>query len=294
MKSAFFAVNKPRGISSAMVTNKVKWLYRQTGQKVKVGNMGTLDVDASGVLVIALEKATRMFQYYSVIPKTYETIIKFGVETDTLDSTGTVLKTSEKIPSIKELNECLSSFIGTQMQLPPKYSAKKVNGERAYNIMRNNSDVDFELKPKEIKIYDIKLIEQVDEELFKFEITCSTGTYIRSIARDIAKYNTTYGITTSIIRTKSSIFTLEHALNFETLNIDVINKNLCSLNEVVHFDVIKLSKEDNRKLLNVIKLETYFKTGFYYIMVEDELTMLVESANNKLNIVLNLEEKIDG
>ena len=112
MKSAFFAVNKPRGISSAMVTNKVKWLYRQTGQKVKVGNMGTLDVDASGVLVIALEKATRMFQYYSVMPKTYETIIKFGVETDTLDSTGTVLKTSEKIPSIKELNECLSKILG--------------------------------------------------------------------------------------------------------------------------------------------------------------------------------------
>lgn len=286
MKSAFFAVNKPRGVSSAQVVSKIKYLFKQSGEKVKVGNMGTLDVDASGVLVIALNKATRLFQYFGELPKTYQTIFKFGIETDTLDSTGEVVKESIVIPKQDQLKSVIKNLIGEQNQIPPLYSAKKVNGERAYNLARRGEYA--ELSPKLIKIYDIKLIKQIDNQCFEFEITCSSGTYIRAIARDTASLCSTYGITTSIIRTKSGIFNLNNALDFDNLNISNIKLNSIDVNKCLNFQSIEISVSENKKLLDGLTISKSISDGLYFTLVENKVTLFCECKNHELKIVLNL------
>ncbi len=288
MESAFFAVNKPAGISSSQVVNKVKHLFKLNGVNIKMGNMGTLDLEASGVLVIALNKATRLFDYYSKLPKTYRTIIKFGIETDTLDHTGQIIKQSRIIPTIEQLQQSIKNLKGECLQMPPKFSAKKVNGERAYNLMRNGNSEELELKPKLVKIYDIKIVKQIDNCSWEFEITCGTGTYIRSVARDIATYNTTYGITTSIIRTKSGIFNLNNALDFETLTIDKILNNCIMPEKCLNIDTIEVDYTEYKHLINGIAVNKKVSDGDFLIKYNGKVVMLANCKNEQLKISVNL------
>lgn len=291
MKTAFFAINKPRGISSASVVNKVKFILKNAGVKTKVGNMGTLDVDASGVLVIAVNKATRFFDYYAKFSKTYLTTVKFGVETDTLDSTGKVINTSENLPTCAQIEAAIQNLIGEQLQIPPKYSAKKVAGERAYNLMRNGQD--FELTPKKVNIYSIKIVKQIAKDEWQLEIECSSGTYIRAIARDIAAYNTTYGITTSIIRTKSSKFNLNNALDYNDLTYEKMLEKTQEVDKVFDFKHLDLTAEENKNLLDGKNIAKNLPDGTYFVYVKNILTLLVECVGQKLKIVINLMGEIN-
>ena len=205
--NGFFNINKPKGMTSSQVVGKVKFLL---GKKAKVGHMGTLDPLASGVLPIAVGRATRLFDFLLQKKKTYIATFQFGIHTDTLDSTGTTLDTSNVIPTIDQITSVLPQFLGVNQQIPPAYSAKSINGKRAYDLARQGQEV--ELKPCTIQIFDIQVQRQLAHDTFQFLITCSAGTYIRSIARDLGTALGTFATMTELIRTQSGQFQIQDAI----------------------------------------------------------------------------------
>ena len=210
----FFNVNKPSGITSSTVVNKIKWL---TG--VPCGHMGTLDPLASGVLPVGVGNATRLFDYFLEKEKEYIAEFTFGVDADTLDSTGTLVY-GGRVPNEREIEAVLPQFFGDIMQVPPKYSAKNVNGRRGYDLAR--AGVEFELAPKKVHIYGMELLERLADkpDTFRIKIRCGGGTYIRSLARDIAAALDTKAVMSALCRTQSGVFTLPNAIDFADLEKD--------------------------------------------------------------------------
>ena len=249
-------LNKPQGLSSNIACKKVGRILNEK----KVGHLGTLDPMAEGVLPVSLGKCTKLFDYYLKKNKEYVADFTFGYETDTLDADGKIMIDNGLIPSLNNIKLILNSFIGQQEQLPPKYSAKKVNGKRAYDLARK--DEDFVLEPKLITIYEFDYIEQINQNTFRFKISCSSGTYIRSIARDLAKKLNTYATMTKLVRTKCGEFCIEDAVVFDDINelktikLETIFKdNLkINLNEIQYNDFINSSRiqlDDNLNADNV-------------------------------------------
>ena len=204
-------LNKPTGMNSM---SAVKRVQRMLGA-AKAGHLGTLDPLASGVLPVALGKATKLFESHLKDGKTYRAIFKFGIQTDTVDSEGSVLQ-QEDVSITKELIKSkLSDFVGEFDQMPPIYSAKKVNGKKAYELARAGKEV--VLKPKRISIYQFDLIDELDKNTFLFEIKCSSGTYIRSCCTDLAKSLSTVGVMVGLVRTKSGNYDIENSVTLEEL-----------------------------------------------------------------------------
>lgn len=198
-------VNKESGWTSFDVVNKLKHIYNTK----KVGHLGTLDPMAEGVLPIAIGRATKLFDYYLNKTKTYIANIKFGVLTDSLDATGAVIKTEETDITEAEFKSALDSFVGKISQIPPKVSAKKINGRRAYDLARNN--IEFEIKPKDVTIYEIEYISKIADNEYQFKVVCEAGTYIRSLCRDIGEKLNTIATMTKLVRTKAGEFSIENA-----------------------------------------------------------------------------------
>ena len=170
-KFGFLNVDKPSGVVSSTVVNKSKWL---TG--VPCGHMGTLDPLASGVLPVGVGNATRLFDYFLEKEKTYEAAFTFGVTSDTLDSTGELVW-GGRVPTAEEIENVFPSLTGDIMQMPPKYSAKNVNGRRGYELAR--AGIDFELQPKKVRIYGMELTGQLDENTYGVKIRCGGAWYER-------------------------------------------------------------------------------------------------------------------
>jgi len=244
-------INKPKNISSSGVVVKIKRLLNEK----KVGHLGTLDPLASGVLPVCIGKATRLFDYFLKKRKTYIAQFSFGTETDTLDLEGKVEKVCEYIPSKNELFNSIShNFMGKIMQMPPDYSSKKVGGQRAYDLARKGETI--KLSPKEIEIFDFKILEQKDTKTFEFEITCSSGTYIRALARDLASSTKSCATMTNLIRIKSGNFSLEDSVELENLTREKIEEKLISLETILaDFENIEITEEQLIKLRNGIKIE---------------------------------------
>lgn len=227
MINGFININKPTGMTSSDVVVIVRGILRRaTGEKYKVGHLGTLDPMASGVLPIAIGKATRLFDYLQDKTKEYEATFKFGVQTDTLDSAGEIVATSNVFPTRGQIEEVIKQYNGYTEQIPPSYSAKSINGKRAYDLAR--AGVEFDLKPKRVRIDSVSMIDSVDvvvnlksgkyllsENEYAFKITCGGGTYIRSIARDVATTLGTVGYMTSLVRTKSQRFEYDSAISIQ-------------------------------------------------------------------------------
>ncbi len=259
----FINVFKPSGMSSAKVVAKIKHCFKLD----KVGHMGTLDPLACGILPIAIGKATRMFDYFLDKTKTYITVFKFGSTSNTLDLDGNIESNIGSVPTKEEILKILPSFLGTISQMPPQFSAKVVNGQKAYKLARNGEVVN--LQPKNIIIYDFKLIEKVDSDSFKFEITCSSGTYIRSLVRDVSNKLKTVGMLTYLERTKSGAFSKENSVLLD----DLLNSNI--QNYIIDY----LTVFPNFKVINVnINNFNRLKNG---------LTVTQESEDNNNTFVLN-------
>lgn len=184
----------------------------------KVGHCGTLDPFAEGILIVVSGSETARSDEYMSYIKTYQTIITLGTQTDTLDSTGTIIRSR---PVLNEkynqefIENILSSFVGTINQRPPSFSAKKINGVRLYKLARK--DVFIHLKPIEVIIEDIKFISFEDNQL-SLEIKCQKGTYIRQLGYDIAKAMGTTGHLKSLIRTQIGSFSYENSINLKDID----------------------------------------------------------------------------
>ncbi|MGB0541088.1 MAG: tRNA pseudouridine(55) synthase TruB [Hyphomicrobiales bacterium] len=207
----WFILDKPVNISSAKAVNAVKKCFNIK----KAGHAGTLDPLASGVLPIAINSATKTIPYLVNTVKTYRFIIKWGEQTDTDDSEGEIIKKSDHRPIEKSIKKILKFFIGKIEQTPPRFSALKINGERAYKLARNKEE--FEIKSRTVNVQDLKLLKYINSELAEFEITCEKGFYIRSLARDISLKLDTVGHVYSLKRTKVGQFYIKDAFPLETL-----------------------------------------------------------------------------
>lgn len=199
-------INKPEGWTSQDVVAKLRGRLHIR----RVGHTGTLDPMATGVLPVCFGKATRIIEYYDDDFKTYEAEMKLGMVTDTLDSTGTVLETKPVDVSEEDVIQAIDSFRGWITQIPPKYSALKVNGKPLYKYAREGAEV--EIKSRKIYVADIQAMEvNLGENRILFRVTCSKGTYIRTICDDIGKKLGCGGTMTALQRTQSGCFRVEDA-----------------------------------------------------------------------------------
>jgi tRNA pseudouridine55 synthase len=208
-------IDKPVGPGSTEIVSAVKRALKAGGYpKLKVGHGGTLDPLASGVLPVALGEATKLCGRMLDADKAYEFTIRFGAQTDTLDAEGEVVATSEVRPSPAQMEAVLSSFTGPIDQVPPAYSALMIDGRRAYDRARAGEDVEMKTRP--VMVHHLRA-EASDSEEATLSARVSKGTYIRSLARDIARALGTVGHVTMLRRTKAGPFTLEKAISLDKL-----------------------------------------------------------------------------
>ena len=224
--NGWLIVDKPKGTSSNDAVQKVK---RLVGKANKVGHAGTLDPLAQGVLPIAIGEATKTVQYMMDATKEYEFDVSWGEERITGDAEGEIIAKSNNIPDIKDIEGILPEFIGEISQMPPIYSALKINGQPAYKLARKGEEV--KLAPRKIKIENFRLIDHNQERaVSRFKVLCGKGTYVRSLAVDIAKALLTCGYVSYLKRTKVGNFFINDAIMLANLmNIvhnDEIQKHL--------------------------------------------------------------------
>ena len=213
--NGWIILDKAVGIGSTQAVGAVKRALRETGEpKTRVGHGGTLDPLASGVLPIAIGEATKLAGRMLDATKAYDFTIRFGEETDTVDLEGKVIATSDVRPTKSEVEAVLARFTGPIEQVPPAFSALKIEGERAYDLARAGKDV--ELKARQVTIHNLALVSMSAEEA-TLSATVSKGTYIRSLARDIALALGTVGHVTMLRRTKAGPFGLEKAISLDFL-----------------------------------------------------------------------------
>lgn len=218
--SGWLILDKPRGLGSTQAVSAVKRVLRQNGYaKTKVGHGGTLDPLAQGVLPIALGEATKLAGRMLDASKIYEFTIAFGAETSTLDAEGEVVASSDNIPDYGDIEDVLAGFIGEIDQVPPAYSAIKIDGRRAYDRARLGKKV--EVPVRRVMIYDITYLEESQDadgtRWATLRAHVSKGTYIRSLARDIAHALGTCGHVTYLRRIKAGPFTQNEAISLDLL-----------------------------------------------------------------------------
>ena len=279
IKSGFVNILKPTGMTSSDVVCKVKKIL---GIK-KVGHLGTLDPAASGVLPIALGKATKFFDYFLKKDKIYVADVVFGTLTDTLDSFGVVIQKDDVNITLSDIEKVLGEFVGKIQQIPPKYSAIKINGKKACDLARMGQDI--EIAPREIEIYSIELLGELKKNYFRFKVHCSSGTYIRTLFNDIAIKLNTVATTPVIIRTKSGVFEIDQSVTLDQLQGD---KNPVSI-ECVFKNVTQINIEDEnliKKLANGVKLtKSEFNCGVsgnFLISYEGRLIGMYHYEQNKI------------
>ncbi len=277
-------INKPTKMSSHRIVSKVRYL---TGVK-RVGHLGTLDPLAEGVLPICVGKATRLFDYFLTKTKTYEADFNFSYLTDTLDSEGKVLQSNLKVPSLDEIKKVLPNFIGKTKQYPPQFSAKKIDGVRAYKLARKG--IEFELKPSQIEIYKLQVIEKINESTYRFLINCSSGTYIRSLGRDIANKLNTEATMTSLIRTRVGSFYLKDSINFDDLTLENIENKILPLEKLpLGFETLELNEEEYKKIISGMAIKVDNEQTFI-IKYIGEIIGIGKASSGKLKIDTNLRE----
>jgi len=206
--SGWILVDKPAGLTSTAVVNKVRWALDAR----KAGHAGTLDPAATGLLAVALGEATKTVPYVTDALKAYVFTVRFGVATNTDDAEGEVIATSDLRPDDAEIARALSAFRGEIMQVPPRFSAVKVDGERAYALARAGEDTELAARP--LWVESLEILERPDPDHVTLEMVCGKGGYVRSIARDLGEALGCHGHVRSLRRTWAGPFDVEDAVPF--------------------------------------------------------------------------------
>ena len=256
-------VNKSKGYTSHDIVAKVKKI---TGEKV--GHTGTLDPLATGILPLLIGKGTLCSRYLMNHDKTYKVVLKLGIKKSTGDEEGDIIQedvVDEGILDENNVKTVLESFLGEQEQIPPIYSAIKVNGKKLYEYARKGQNV--EIKPRRINIYDIKLLK-IDKEgtEIQFEVSCSKGTYIRTLCEDIAERMGTVGYMKELQRTRVGIFIIEQSVLVEDLNKENVEKHIITIENLFKdLENIELNERKLQLFFNGVKLSFDLEDGLYKI-----------------------------
>ena len=264
MINGIINIYKIKGFTSHDVVAKLRGIVKQK----KIGHTGTLDPDATGVLPVCLGSATKLCDMLTDKEKEYIAEFTFGVDSDTLDSTGNLIQGGH-VPNESEISAVLPQFFGDIMQVPPKYSAKNVNGRRGYDLAR--AGIDFELQPKKIHIYGMECLGKVEgkDDTFRVKIRCGGGTYIRSIGRDVAEVLGTKAVMSALRRTQSGIFTLQNAIPFSVLEqdppLEELQKYLIPTEDVLAYEKLELTEKQEIKLYNGQRVAVDCLDGLYKI-----------------------------
>lgn len=283
--NGWIILDKPQGISSNQALRKIQYLLKAK----KAGHIGTLDPFATGVLPLAFGEATKLIPYLEGNEKTYEFTLKFGIATTTDDIEGEVIKTSENIPTKEQIEAILPSFLGEISQTPPKYSAIHINGERAYELARQGQD--FEIPARTVNIKELKLLEyNKEEKTALFCVTCSKGTYVRTLGHDLAEKLNSCGHLIALRRTKNGFFDLTRTILLENLKnmlykpfgnfpLLPVETFLCDIT------VIALTEEEKLKLKSGQPIENKHFIKCNKIVAacfRDKLIALIEPKDNNL------------
>ena len=270
-------VDKPKDWTSRDVVNKISHKFNTR----KVGHLGTLDPIATGVLIILLGEAVKLNDLVLNDTKEYIATAKIGIETDTLDITGNVLKESSHIPAKEEIETVLKSFLGKNLQEVPLYSSVKVNGMRLYDYAREGIEV--ELPKREIEIFEIELLDY-KEDRFTFRVLVSKGTYIRSLIRDIGIKLNTCCTMTELCRTKQGDVKIDQANTLE----DILNDNYTSLpfsTFLKDYPAVEVDSYLEKKIRNGRPLENrYNYDRFIYQNEEGKILAIYETTKDKLKV----------
>ncbi len=284
-KDGIILLNKVKGISSFKAINQIKWNIGAS----KIGHAGTLDPMAEGLMVVMVNSATKFSDDLMKKDKEYYVEMELGYETDTYDTEGKKTRIYDGIIEYDEQNvrDVINSFVGIQDQIPPMYSALKVNGKKMYEMAREG--IEIERKPRRVEIYSIRDIT-IKGKMITFYVEVSSGTYIRSLVRDIGEKLSFWATMTKLIRTKIDKFSLENTFLFEEIEkLDNKEELIIDIESLFDYEHIILSKNELLKLSN--GMTTILELSKHTISNAEDLTnkkLKVYSSNNEFVGIANI------
>lgn len=288
MRGGIINLIKPRGVSSAKALGAIK----RRVYPAKIGHMGTLDPDASGVLPVCVGKATRLFDFFLAKRKRYRAEFTFGTATDTLDACGRVIETAPVNFTESLLQAALTSLTGEIEQVPPNYSAKNVGGVRAYSLARSGRE--FSLPAKKVTVYSFSLIDRISKDVYAFDIECGGGTFIRSLARDLAEKLGTVAHMSALVRTECGGLRIEDGVTAEEfVGSGDPEKYIIPIAEALSgVERLYVGSQDASRLLNGVAVDAGRTFGgAFAIFNGDKLLGLGRQADGYIKIGVNLCEE---
>ena len=275
----FLNVYKPKGKTS----HDVVAILRRVTKIKQIGHTGTLDPFAEGVLPICIGKATRLIEYLND-DKAYIGTVQLGKSTTTYDLEGETVEVSDKTPDLEEIENELNNFRGDIEQLPPIYSAIKVNGKKLYEYARKGEEV--EIKPRSVNISELKILNYDQENrILELYIKCSKGTYIRSIAHDLGKNLGCFGHLIKLVRVKAGNFEVENSIKLEDLtDIETVQKHLIYPLEKLDYQTYELNAKELELVSHGMQIfaRTSLQNGTVILTNNNKLIAIAEMANDKI------------
>ena len=275
----FLNVYKPKGKTS----HDVVAILRRVTKIKQIGHTGTLDPFAEGVLPICIGKATRLIEYLND-DKAYIGTVQLGKSTTTYDLEGETVDVSDKTPDIEEIENELNNFRGNIEQLPPIYSAIKVNGKKLYEYARTGEEV--EIKPRSVNINELKILNYDQENrILELYIKCSKGTYIRSIAHDLGKNLGCFGHLIKLVRVKAGDFEVENSIKLEDLaDVETVQKHLIYPLEKLDYQTYELNTKELELVSHGIQIfaRTNLQNGIVILTNNNKLIAIAEMLNDKI------------
>ena len=278
-----FNIYKEKGFTS----HDVVAIVRRTIHMKKVGHTGTLDPDAEGVLPVCVGKATKLSDVIMDGRKSYRAMLRLGITTTTEDASGEVLETKEVDFNEDRICEVVASFIGKLEQVPPMYSAVKVNGKKLYELAREGKEI--ERKSRTIEVYDIRIRQFLPPDRVEIDVDCSKGTYIRTLCSDIGKALGCGGHMAELLRTRTGVFSLENAIKLEELKAlaeqEKVEEALLTMEEALKdFPVVKVSEKSAKFLYNGGKIQERFFTEKPASYKEGDIVATYDHENNLVGL----------
>lgn len=275
----FLNVYKPKGKTS----HDVVAILRRVTKIKQIGHAGTLDPFAEGVLPICIGKATRLIEYLND-DKAYIGTVQLGKSTTTYDLEGETVDVSDKTPDLEEIENELNNFRGDIEQLPPIYSAIKVNGKKLYEYARKGEEV--EIKPRSVNINELKILNYDQENrILELYIKCSKGTYIRSIAHDLGKNLGCFGHLIKLVRVKAGDFEVENSIKLEDLaDIETVQKHLIYPLEKLDYQTYELNTKELELVSHGMQIfaRTNLQNGAVILTNNNKLIAVAEMLNDKI------------